>query len=365
MESVSSRAGNGGSYSSSVRHAFALSGLAFLLHFVWESLQCPLFFVHGSYDATWWGMVVAAFGDVVLTWMIYVAVAAVSLRWRWARSPWSWAQIFILVAVALALGVGVEVHALQAGRWGYKGIMPVLPLLGVGVVPLVQLLVMTPLVVLLAERFTSRRGVRDETNATRHRYDRIAPIYDTIEWMMELRFRAWRRELWSVVEGERILELGVGTGKNLRFHPPGKEITAIDISERMLVRARRRAVRLGSKVQLEVADVQALPFDDASFDEVVATFLFCSVPDPIEGLREARRLLRPGGRLLLLEHVLSERPVLRTLMRWFDPIPFHIWGAHIDHDTVANVRAAGFADVEPINKSLDIVKLITARAPSS
>lgn len=199
-----------------------------------------------------------------------------------------------------------------------------------------------------------------ETALTRGRYDRIAPVYDLLEWMMELRFRGWRRELWGLVQGDDILELGVGTGKNLRFHPPGKEITAIDISEKMLERARRRAARLGSKVRLEVADAQALPFDDASFDEVVATFLFCSVPDAVQGLREARRVLRPGGRLLLLEHVISELPVLRTLMRWLDPIPYHIWGAHIDRDTVANVRKAGFRVVESHDKSLDIVKLVVA-----
>lgn len=198
------------------------------------------------------------------------------------------------------------------------------------------------------------------TALTRRRYDRIAPVYDLLEWMMELRFRGWRRELWGLVEGDQILELGVGTGKNVRYHPADKDITAIDLSERMLARARRRAVKLGSNVRLEVADAQALPFDDASFDAVVATFLFCSVPDPVLGLQEARRVLRPGGRLLLLEHVISELPVLRTLMRWFDPIPFHIWGAHIDRDTVANARRAGLRVEEVRHKSLDVVKLIVA-----
>lgn len=202
----------------------------------------------------------------------------------------------------------------------------------------------------------------NRTELTRQRYDRIAPFCNALEWLMELRFRRWRRELWGNLAGDAILELGIGTGKNLRFYPSGKNVTAIDLSEKMLERARRRAERLGTRVQLQVADVQALPFEDASFDEVVATFLFCSVPDPVLGLREARRVLRPGGRLLLLEHVISEVPLIRTLMRWFDPIPFRIWGAHIDRDTVANVRTAGFVDIASRSKALGLIQLIKARA---
>lgn len=204
----------------------------------------------------------------------------------------------------------------------------------------------------------------EETDLVRRRYDRIAPVYDVVEWAMELRVRSWRRDLFARVEGGRVLELGVGTGKNLAFHPTDVEVTAIDLSERMLARARRRATRLGRDVALRVADAQGLPFGDASFETVVATFLFCSVPDPVCALREARRVLVPGGRLLLLEHVLSRRPVLRTLLRWLDPITVRLWGAHVDRDTVGNVRAAGFADIEARDLALDVVKAVAARAPS-
>ncbi|MBI3993225.1 MAG: methyltransferase domain-containing protein [Candidatus Lambdaproteobacteria bacterium] len=202
-----------------------------------------------------------------------------------------------------------------------------------------------------------------DTALTRRRYDRIAPIYDLVEWGMEWRFVPWRRALWALVRPGHVLEVGVGTGKNLPYHPPDAEMTAIDLSPRMLERARRRARRLGSAARIELADVQALPFPDASFDTAAATFVFCSVPDPVLGLRELRRVLRPGGRLLLLEHVLSERPWLRRLMWRLDPLPYHLWGAHLNRETVHSVSAAGFVDVVAVELSLDIVKRIEAQAP--
>lgn len=198
---------------------------------------------------------------------------------------------------------------------------------------------------------------------TQHRYDRIAPIYDAVEWLMEIRAHRWRRDLWSRVAPGRVLELGVGTGKNLPFYPERCEIVAVDISERMLARARKKARRVGVQVRLELADVQHLPYADATFDVVIATFLFCSVLDPALGLAEARRVLKRRGRLLLVEHVLSGRPALRSLMRWLDPIPFHLWGAHINRETVRTVRAAGFVDLVETNLSLDVVRRIEAAAP--
>lgn len=197
----------------------------------------------------------------------------------------------------------------------------------------------------------------------RKRYNRVAPLYDLEQAFGErLFFRKLRRELWSRVPNDaRILEVGVGTGINMLHYPASARVTAIDISERMLERAKARARLLGAAVELKLMDAQHLTCDDGSFDVVAATFVFCSVPDPIAGLREARRVLRPGGQLLLLEHVRSENPVAGKLMDWLNPLVARASGANINRRTVENVRLAGFDDVRVSSHLLNIVKVIEAR----
>ena len=215
-----------------------------------------------------------------------------------------------------------------------------------------------------ADDSNARGGTDVESELVKHRYDRVAPIYDAMEWVLEwLSFGGWRRQLWSRVVGPEVLEVGVGTGKNLSMYPDNLEITAIDISPKMLERARRRAEQLDVDVKLMEADAQRLPFDDDQFDTGMTTFVFCSVPDAVRGLRELRRVVRPGGQLIMLEHVLSEQPILRPLMRWLDWLPSHIWGAHIDRQTVENVRESGFEEVRETNLALDVVKRIEGRVP--
>ncbi len=199
------------------------------------------------------------------------------------------------------------------------------------------------------------------TAATRARYNRIAPIYDLVETMSEGRFKPWREKLWNCAQG-KILEIGVGTGTNFPYHPRGAEVTGIDLSEQMLARAKERARRLDRQVALAEGDAQMLEFPDNSFDTAADTFVFCSVPDPVRGLKELNRVVKPGGRILLLEHVRINQPVIGWMMDLMNPLIVRLWGANINRRTVENVKQAGL-EIEKIEDlgPMKMVKLIVAR----
>ena len=173
-------------------------------------------------------------------------------------------------------------------------------------------------------------------------------------------FRASRTRLRERITGGSALEVGVGTGKNLPYYPAGVEVTAIDISSRMMERARRRAHLLGVAVTLMEVDVQSLPFSDSSFDTIFATCVFCSVPDPVLGLRELRRVCKLEGRLLLMEHMRPSHPVLGFFFELFNPAVIRLLGANINRRTMGNIRAAGWTVQVEENVLSDIVKWIEA-----
>ena len=201
------------------------------------------------------------------------------------------------------------------------------------------------------------------TATTRARYQRLAPMYDRMEALSERRFHPWRQELWSLAQGPRILEVGVGTGKNMPFWPHAAEMTAIDLTPGMLGQAQQRAAELKITADLRVGDVQALEFPDASFDTAVATFVFCSVPDPVLGLRELKRVVKPGGQLILLEHMRSPNAAIGQIMDGLNPLVVRIMGANINRRTVENVRAAGWSSERAEDLGMGgIMKLIVARS---
>ncbi len=200
------------------------------------------------------------------------------------------------------------------------------------------------------------------TALTRARYQRLSPFYDWMEGMAEFRYDPWRKKLWSLVSGSKVLEVGVGTGKNMSHYPKGMQITAIDLTPGMLNVARRHAEKLRLTVDLQLGDVQSLEFPDSSFDAAVATFVFCSVPDPILGLRELSRVVKSDGQILLLEHTRSANETIGKVMDALNPIVVQMMGANINRRTVENVEKAGLQieSVEDLGMG-GIFKLIAAR----
>ena len=180
------------------------------------------------------------------------------------------------------------------------------------------------------------------TALTRQRYQRISAIYDRMEGLMERRFRPWREKTWQFAYGPRILEVGVGTGKNIEFWPKDCKVTAIDLTPGMLDVARKRAVQLErAGDDLFLADVQHLDLPSRIFNTVIATFVFCSVPNPVQGLRELGRVVRPDGQIVLLEHVRVDRPIIGATMDALAPLIVRLNGANINRRTVPNVQLAG------------------------
>ncbi|MFO8064127.1 MAG: class I SAM-dependent methyltransferase [Spirochaetota bacterium] len=211
--------------------------------------------------------------------------------------------------------------------------------------------------------YTAEAARAKDSEQVRKRYNRIAPLYDVLERPMEARAAVWRRELLSLARGS-VLEVGVGTGKNLSHYPAGVTVTGIDFSGAMIERARKRAEESGfENVTLLEMDAEDLQFEDNSFDTVVTSCVFCSVPLPVAGLREIRRVCKPGGSVLMLEHVRSEKPLLGPIMDLLNPVPLHLYGANINRRTVENLRLAGFRDIEVTDLWKDVVKRIIARPP--
>jgi ubiquinone/menaquinone biosynthesis C-methylase UbiE len=157
-----------------------------------------------------------------------------------------------------------------------------------------------------------------------------------------------------------VLEVAVGTGLNLDKYPPDARLTGIDFSAQMLEIARVRANSLGRNVRLQQADAHALPFDDATFDTVVCTFALCSIPDIDTALDEMTRVLRPGGNLILVDHVASSSRIARGVQRALELVTVPLGGEHFLRRPLSKVRQRPFT-VERTNRfKLGIVERLVA-----
>ncbi|MHB8621419.1 MAG: class I SAM-dependent methyltransferase [Chloroflexota bacterium] len=192
------------------------------------------------------------------------------------------------------------------------------------------------------------------------RFDELARWYDMAiapaEWLIQRR----RKELLAKAQGD-VLEVGIGTGRTLPFYPPGCRVTGVDTSGKMLERACRRARWLGMAVDLRLMPAEQVDFAGGSFDTVVSSLVFCSVSDPQRALAELRRVLRPAGQLLMVEHV---RPNSRLLGRLFDRLDawWYRRSCHLARRTPDAVRTAGFSVVEEQRWLRGVFAIIRAKA---
>lgn len=173
-----------------------------------------------------------------------------------------------------------------------------------------------------------------------------------------------RHWVCSRATGE-VLEVAVGTGLNLAHYPPEARLTGIVWSEPMLALARERAASLGRNAVLRQADAQHLPFDDASFDTVVCTFGLCAIPDHTRAISEMARVLRPGGRLLLADHVASSAPAARVVQRTLELFTVPLGGEHFLRRPSRHLEPAGL-DIEQSERfTLGLVERVVAHKPET
>ncbi len=201
---------------------------------------------------------------------------------------------------------------------------------------------------------------KEEKTKNVNKFDEIADNYNLVDYIIP---DSWRRKATKAAYG-RVLEVGIGTGLNLPFYSAScTEIVGIDVSPRMLEKAKKKAADCSISVSLEVMDVQKLALPSASFDCVIATFVFCSVPDPCAGLKECYRVLKPGGRFILLEHMGSDNKLANGILSLLNPITVRRLGDHLTRRTANAVSSAGFR-TESVEKLFgDVVRLIVAEKP--
>lgn len=165
-------------------------------------------------------------------------------------------------------------------------------------------------------------------------------MYDILEWPMEMMVSGWRERLMSGAQG-KVLEVGVGTGKNIPYYPDDADVTGIDFSEKMIEKAKKKSNERDN-VKVLLMDAEKMLFEDNLFDTVITSCVFCSVPDPVRGLEEIRRVCKSGGKILMLEHVRSDKKIVGKMMDVINTIPLHIYGANINRRTYDNLLKAGF-----------------------
>ncbi|MGW1160306.1 class I SAM-dependent methyltransferase [Streptomyces sp. NPDC002519] len=211
-----------------------------------------------------------------------------------------------------------------------------------------------------------RRATVRETPIARQRrvWNKAAPHYDQqIAFFERIQFGGGREWIGSRATG-RVLEVAIGTGRNLPFYPADVQLTGIELSPAMLEIASRRAAELGIDVELREGNAEALPFEDDTFDTVVCALALCSIPDPAQAVGEMARALKPGGTLLLLDHIGSNWPPLYAVQWLLERITIRAAGEHFTRRQLPLVEAAGLRIVETRRLKAGTVERIAAAKPA-
>ena len=205
-----------------------------------------------------------------------------------------------------------------------------------------------------------------ETPAARQKrvWDKSAPSYDKQIAFFEKTWFGGGREWLGQRAHSRILEVAIGTGRNLPHYPAGAAVTGIEVSPAMLAIARQRAAGLGRDADLQEGDAERLPFADASFDTVVCALSLCTIPDPAAAIGEMNRVLVPGGRLLLLDHIGSTWPPVHAAQWLLEQITIRAAGEHFTRRQLPLVEAAGFQVIETERRKAGTVERIYAVKPA-
>lgn len=195
---------------------------------------------------------------------------------------------------------------------------------------------------------------------TRRKWDRVAANFDLMAgYGPEKRWEPAKRELFSNMGDGEILFLAIGTGLDLKFFPEGKTITGIDISQKMLDQAESRINAYQGNLRVQQADVHDMPFEDEQFDQIFTSCTFCSVPNPIDGLKALQRVLKPGGDLYMFEHTGSRLFPFKPMMNLMTVLSRKL-GPDMNRPTVENVVAAGYRLKRVTHVYMDVVKTIHA-----
>ncbi len=181
----------------------------------------------------------------------------------------------------------------------------------------------------------------------RRSWAKQASFYDKSIGFFERRIIGMSHRPWACSRATgHVLEVAVGTGLNLPHYPDGVSLTGLDLTPEMLEIARRRAREIGREVTLKEGDAHALPFADASFDTVVCTYSLCGIPDPNRALSEMKRVLRPGGKVILVDHIASTSRVVLGIQKFIDLFSIPLGGEHMTRRPLKNAAAVGFEIIE-------------------